>query len=63
MKWFQDSKGNDSSKRIFGAVIVITGVVMAYWGAIVSNPSLMDYSKWAIGFGTGLLAIGVVEKE
>jgi len=62
-KWYHDSAGNVSSKRIAGAIVTLTGVAMAFWGASTTNVVLIDYSKWAIGFGAGLLAIGVVERR
>jgi hypothetical protein len=58
----QDSNGNISSKRVFGGVILATGIIMGFWGAIAQNLALVDYSKWLIGFGSGVIGMGVFEK-
>lgn len=58
----QDTQGNISSKRVFGGLVIITGIIMGFWGAIAANPVLVDYSKWLIGFGSGVLGMGVFEK-
>lgn len=62
MGLFYDSNGNVSSKRVFGGMVIITGVVMGFWGGFAQNMALIDYSKWVIGFGSGLLGFGVFEK-
>lgn len=58
----QDSNGNISSKRVFGGLVVLVGVIMGFWGGFLQNSELIEYSKWAIGFGSGLLSVGVFEK-
>lgn len=58
----QDSNGNVSSKRVLGSAVILTGIIFGFWGGFASNPELIDYSKWIIGFGSGLLGFGVFEK-
>lgn len=58
----RDAKGDMSSKRVFGGAVIIMGIIMGFWGAIAGNAILVDYSKWLIGFGTGVLGLGVFEK-
>lgn len=58
----QDSNGNVSSKRVFGGVVILMGIIMGFWGAIAGNTVLVEYSKWLIGLGSGVLSFGVFEK-
>jgi|OM-RGC.v1.035602920 hypothetical protein len=59
---FQDSNGNISSKRIFGAVAVIAGLIAGYIGAFRDVGLVVEYSRWVIGFGAAILGLGVFEK-
>lgn len=59
---FQDSSGNVSSKRILGALVIFSGVIFGFWGGFSGRVELIDFSKWIIGFGSGLLGFGVFEK-
>lgn len=61
-KLFHDSQGNVSSKRVFGGIVVVAGVISGFWGGITGNNSIIDYAKWAVGFGTLLLEVGVFEQ-
>jgi hypothetical protein len=62
VKWFHDSNGDVSSKRIFGSAVILSGLVFGFWGGATGRTELVDYSKWIIGFGSGLLGFGVFEK-
>jgi len=59
---FQDSQGNVSSKRVFGALVIIAGVISGFWGGFTGNGAMIDYAKWVVGFGTLLLEVGVFEQ-
>jgi hypothetical protein len=59
---FQDSNGNISSKRVFGAIAIIVGLVAGYFGAFRDVGLVVDYSKWVVGFGAAILGLGVFEK-
>lgn len=59
---FQDSNGNISSKRVFGAVAIVVGLVAGYFGAFRDISLVVDYSKWIVGFGAGILGLGVFER-
>ena len=69
MKWYQDSTGNTSGKRIFGAVAMSLYFIIGTIVIIYSVTTDFDIGVNAIsvlnGFGlTGasLLGIGVIEK-
>lgn len=69
MKWYQDSSGNTSGKRIFGAVAMVLYFISGLFVVGYSVYSGQDIGNNAVtvlnGFGlTGasLLGIGVIEK-
>lgn len=69
MKWYQDSSGNTSGKRIFGAVAMALYFISGLFVVIYSVSTGIDIGNNAVsvlnGFGlTGasLLGIGVIEK-
>lgn len=69
MKWYQDSTGNTSGKRIFGAVAMglyfVIGTVVIIYSVTTDFDIGMNALSVLNGFGlTGasLLGIGVIEK-
>lgn len=69
MKWYQDTSGNTSGKRIFGAVAMglylLTGLFVIGYSIISEKDIGVNALSVLNGFGlTGasLLGIGVIEK-
>jgi len=69
MKWYQDSSGSTSGKRIFGAIAMslyfICGIIVIVYSIIEENDIGNNAVSILNGFGlTGasLLGIGVIEK-
>jgi len=69
MKWYQDSTGNTSGKRIFGAIAMglyfIAGLIVVSYSVYSGNDIGDNEVSVLNGFGlTGasLLGIGVIEK-
>ena len=67
--FLQDSDGNKSSKRLWGAVLLGTGVLMALVLFYYSTELQASDAETAIGIinslllsGSGLLGIGVFER-
>ena len=54
-------QGDTSSKRVAGLVLVVLGIGAGLVGAWRQNALLVEYAKYVIGLGSGLLAVGVVE--
>jgi hypothetical protein len=54
-------QGDTSSKRVAGIVLVALGIGAGLVGAWRQNSLLVEYAKYVIGLGSGLLAVGVVE--
>jgi len=68
-KWYQDSDGNTSGKRIFGAVgfslYILTGIGLSVFSVYTGNDLGVNVAGILGGIGMtsgGLLGIGVVEK-
>ena len=59
---FQDNNGNISSKRLFGALLIIVGLAAGYIGAFREVNIVVEYSRWVVGFGAATLGLGVFEK-
>jgi len=67
-EYLQDSNGDKSSKRLFGATLLGIGVVMCivlFWFSIskpIGDPTTAkDIIQMLLMAGAGLLGIGVVE--
>ena len=68
-KFLQDSKGNKSSKRLWGSILLATGIIFStilfayslYRGAADAATALGIINMFLIS-GGGLLGIGVFEK-
>lgn len=58
---FDSPQGDTSSKRIAGIALVVLGIVAGIVGAWVGNALMVDYSKYVVGLGAGLLSVGVLE--
>jgi hypothetical protein len=54
-------QGDVSSKRVAGLVLIVIGVTAGFVGAGIGNALLVDYAKWIVGFGSGLLGLGMFE--
>ena len=68
-KFLQDNDGNESSKRLWGAILLATGVCMAVFLMTaglaygwISEMSATNILGSLFLSGAGLLGIGVVEK-
>ena len=67
--FLQDSNGNNSSKRLSGYILILSGLVMKFtlfqWGLTnkFANPiyELDGIASGLIYAGVGLLSVGVVE--
>jgi len=66
--FLQDNEGNNSSKRLFGALLIILGIIMAqilFYYSIVRPETPYETAKSLIEFiiasGSGLLGIGIAE--
>ena len=63
MTVFKDVNGNTSSKRVFGAVLMLLALAGGLTGALLGNQMLVDFSKWLIVSGVGAVVAGVAERR
>lgn len=61
-RMLQDSKGNTSSKRVAGFILVLSGVGCVIVGGWTQNTVLVDAGKWLAVSGGALLGVGVFER-
>lgn len=68
MNIFKDQNGNWSSKRFFGAGLVVIGTalhtvlaIMAFKNPVADANTIVASANWLVGFGAGLLGISVFE--
>ena len=68
MKWYQDSNGDDSSKRIAGAIILTCGLllliaigILSIFKGIADPVTGLQVGKTLMITGASLLGIGVIE--
>lgn len=67
-KWYQDSKGNTSSKRVIGAIFMFLGAgllmtigIISITQKIADPETALEVGKTLCITGGGLLGIGVIE--
>lgn len=67
--YLQDASGDKSSKRLFGSILIGSGILMSWILFIISIKNPMPAYETAksiieisIGLGSALLGIGVTEK-
>ena len=67
--FLQDNNGNDSSKRLLGAILIIVGCLIILFISVysvfkqaVDKETAVECSKYVIGIGSGLVVLGLFEK-
>ena len=66
--YLEDSKGNKSSKRLWGSIMMVNGIIMSIclfawvlWRPEASYDSAIRVMETVLAMGTALLGIGVTE--
>ena len=54
-------QGDVSSKRVAGIILIAIGVGWGLWGSLRGTSLMVQYAQWIVGFGAGLIGVGVVE--